>query len=245
MNYRKPEQAPSSGGSEFIAVITRCKDSPKDHWYCFSRHRPTYRGMLHGLIFLATPVWATMLLWHCRSFAACLSALLSLIAKSFVFGASSVYHCGRWKYPQEQLASKIDLAAISGMIAFSIAPVYALLLETGALILLASTVFAFISAGLVLAGASKRLRTCTYLVQGALSCLPLGHVQLSGIEICGLVIAGVAYVIGAAIYVSEFPSPSHEHFGYHEVWHLLVVVAASGTYMCNMSVIQRISLASA
>ena len=44
----------------------------------------------------------------------------------------------------------------------------------------------------------------------------------------GLIVAGgVAYTVGFPVLVVRRPNPWPTTFGYHEIWHLLTVVAAS------------------
>ena len=42
-----------------------------------------------------------------------------------------------------------------------------------------------------------------------------------------LVVGGVLYTIGAVVFATRKPDPVPEVFGYHEVFHLLTIVAAS------------------
>jgi hemolysin III len=71
-------------------------------------------------------------------------------------------------------------------------------------------------------------------------CLSLGWVAvialpgiLDGIGWTGtalLAAGGVAYTAGALIYASQKPDPNPAVFGYHEVFHTLVVVAVALQY---------------
>lgn len=211
----------------------------KKEWYCFDRHRPTYRGWLHGLMFVTSPIWSMFMLYQCSNHSSRVSAGLSLFAAFSQFASSSLYHRGQWHYKHEQVVQQLDFIAISLMIAYSLSPVYALLLNGGWKILASSTLFASLGAGLTLLGASKPLRTSIFVAQGAISSLPVAAVDLSTFEMCALGISAVSYCCGACVYCFEFPDPSPKHFGYHELWHLLIVIAAAGTYTTNISVIGR------
>ena len=46
-----------------------------------------------------------------------------------------------------------------------------------------------------------------------------------------LVGGGVAYSLGALVYARRTPNPAPRVFGYHEIFHLLVLVAAACHYV--------------
>ena len=45
-----------------------------------------------------------------------------------------------------------------------------------------------------------------------------------------LALGGIAYSIGFIIYVIEKPNPMPGLFGFHEIWHILVLIAALTHY---------------
>ena len=49
-----------------------------------------------------------------------------------------------------------------------------------------------------------------------------------------------SYTAAAAVYVYKRPDPSPSVFGFHEVAHFFITVAASCMYRINMSVITRV-----
>ena len=62
------------------------------------------------------------------------------------------------------------------------------------------------------------------LLAGVASTVPWPAVAL-------MAAGGVAYTVGFVIYVVEKPNPRPGFFGFHELWHVLVVVAALLHYM--------------
>src|SRR5690606_3652428 len=50
---------------------------------------------------------------------------------------------------------------------------------------------------------------------------------LTGTELALVVLGGVLYSVGAAVYALHAPNPWPATFGYHELFHLLVVLAAA------------------
>jgi len=212
-----------------------------EHWYCFGRHRTTFRGAVHTVAFWSSPVWSLALLFQATSMEMCIHAGLSLAAKAFLFAASSKYHTHPWRsIKEERLGARLDFLAIHFMIAFSLSPMYSLGLGTlrSGLILVLAGIISLAGAQYSF-GTSKVLRTALYIVQGALAAAPLVVATLNSFELLCMLVAGMGYLVGSACYAFEFPTPSRRHWGHVECWHLLVLVSASGTYAANYSVLRR------
>ena len=64
--------------------------------------------------------------------------------------------------------------------------------------------------------------------------------QLQWSEKFGLLLMGACYLVGSQIFANRWPDPWPKDFGYHEIWHLLITVAAGCTYFVNYSVVQRL-----
>jgi hemolysin III len=45
-----------------------------------------------------------------------------------------------------------------------------------------------------------------------------------------LLAGGIAYTVGAVVYVRQRPNPAPATFGYHELFHALVIVAVACQY---------------
>ena len=224
------------------SVDSSSKSFDPTDWYCCTRHKPTYRGAIHEYAFFASPIWSVAMCRQCNTREELAAAALSLLAASFLFWASSRYHRRKWTLHQENVAAQVDFIAISGMIAYSLSPVYVLLLEDGWMLLAGLTVLAVVGAGLTLAEASRSLRTMVCIAQGAFSSIPVLLVDLTDFECICLAVAGFSYVSGSAVYGFKTPPLLVDHFGYHELWHLMIVIAAAGTYSANLSVLSRVQL---
>jgi len=208
-------------------------------WYCFKRPKPTMRGVLHmSMFFLAPPYWTPMLN-ACQSADAWTSSILSLSAKTLLFLSSGLFHRGAWSFAQEKIAFRMDTTAISGMIAFSVAPGLVLLHESGWLLVKVCAFFAVSIASFTLIGASKKFLVLAFVAQGATVAVPLFFVSLLPFEKACLAACMAGYLLGACIIVREAPNPLPSFFGFHEIWHVLVVLSASATYAFNMSVLSR------
>ena len=76
-----------------------------------------------------------------------------------------------------------------------------------------------------------------YVVAGwmALVDLPAYLDALTGGELAIVVIGGLLYTAGAVVYALHKPNPWPSTFGYHEIFHALVVVAALAQYLAVFS----------
>jgi hemolysin III len=66
-----------------------------------------------------------------------------------------------------------------------------------------------------------------YIVMGwgAVVTLPVLVTSLNAVQLALLGIGGVLYTVGAVILGRKRPDPLPSHFGYHEVWHSMTIVA--------------------
>ncbi len=73
--------------------------------------------------------------------------------------------------------------------------------------------------------APRFFRVTLYLLMGWLSLImiyPLSQTALPG-ALIWLLIGGLCYTVGAIFYALKWPNPFPKIFGFHEIWHLLVL----------------------
>ncbi|WP_430384326.1 PAQR family membrane homeostasis protein TrhA [Archangium violaceum] len=162
-----------------------------------------------------------------------------------MFGISATYHCPNWSPATYRRIQRFDHAAIYALIAGSFTPIAAL--DTaggwGPLLLWVMWGAALTGAGLALLGRSgpRGLRSVLYVVLGTVS-LP---VMLRLPDVIGparvgwLVFGAVLYALGACVYARRWPDPRPTVFGYHELFHLMVIAAASVHYAVILDVLWR------
>lgn len=64
---------------------------------------------------------------------------------------------------------------------------------------------------------------------------PIIFPNLSPWALTWVATGGLAYSLGAVIYVRKWPNPWPERFGFHEVWHLFVLAGAGAHFVFNYS----------
>ena len=159
---------------------------------------------------------------------------LSLVA---LFGVSATYHRVNWRsLNARRWMRRLDHSMIFMLIAGTYTP-FAVISMHGTLslvILVGVWALALIGAffNLVWINAPKWLVTAIYLALGwaAAATLPqlLEAIGVGGMTL--LVVSGVFYTGGAVIYAIKRPNPMPTVFGYHELFHVLVVAAAALQY---------------
>jgi hemolysin III len=160
-----------------------------------------------------------------------------------VFATSSLYHCLHWEQPARGLLGRIDHAAIFLLIAGSFTPFG---LRIGGLLGVVSLAGLWLgaAAGIALVmrpqGVGKKARAAIYVGLGW-AMVPLAPALLAQVGWHGitlLVAGGVFYTVGAVIYALRRPDPFPRTFGFHEIFHLLVIAAAA----CHFVAVARVAV---
>lgn len=207
-----------------------------------AKEKPLLRGVSHevaGVFALAGGVALTRVASGPRGMAAAVVYGLSLFA---LFSISALYHRPRWGPRPYTLMRRLDHAAIFLLIAGTYTPVCLLVPDAGGTTLLA-VVWGAALAGVVFAvawpRAPKWLNAILYVALGwaVIPLLPALARALGPGALALLAGGGVIYSIGALIYALRRPDPFPRVFGYHEVFHALVIVAAAVQYAAVAGVV--------
>jgi hemolysin III len=199
--------------------------------------KPRFRGRTHEWAFFASLGLLAALLTAADSGEARLAAAIYGGSVAGLFGASALYHRVTWRrVGARRWMRRLDHAMIFVLIAGTYTPFALLALEGGLATAILIVVWAGALGGVVLKlvwiDAPKPLVACVYVALGwvAVAALP-DLVDSVGVVATALVIlGGLLYSAGALVYVLKRPDPSPTVFGYHEIFHLLVIVAAALQY---------------
>jgi hemolysin III len=138
---------------------------------------------------------------------------------------------------------RLDHATIFVMIAGSYTPICLLVLDRWVAVTLLVVAWTGALLGGVLAyvdgNVSKFVRNALYIAMGwfAMIAVPQLVNGLSTAELVLVAIGGGLFTIGALGLATRWPDPFPRIFGYHEVWHTLVVVAVVCQFVAIASVI--------
>ncbi len=196
------------------------------------RQKPRLRGVSHHFACLVSLGGGLVLVGMAPSPRAAAAGAVYALSLTWLFGVSAVYHRPTWEPRIRTWLRRLDHASIFVLIGGTYTPVCMLALppETSRplLFIVWTGVLMGVVQSLVWVQAPKVVTALLYLALGWVA-LPyagaLGTV-LGPAGIALLVAGGVAYSLGALVYALRRPDPVPAVFGYHEVFHALVIVAS-------------------
>jgi hemolysin III len=201
--------------------------------------RPRLRGRIHQVaVFVAVPAGVALVVLA-RGTAATVAAAIYATSLVAVFGASAAYHRGDWSPSARRWMKRLDHSMIFVLIAGSYTPVAVLALRGPWQTLVLSLVWAGAVVGIAMKIASPdglQITTATlYMALGWLALIALPQIVrgLTTPDVVLMVTGGVLYTLGAIVFASRRPDPRPAVFGYHEIWHAFMVVAA----VCHFAMI--------
>lgn len=215
---------------------SRVEISPNTH-RSFGHQAPLTRGWLHRVAALVWPFFVALLIADAGSTEGRIGAAAFGLSMQAMFTASAITHLHRWDVWTTELLFRLDHTGIFLAIAGSITP-FALLVLTG----WASTVvlvLAWVAAtvGIVAALWPKQtplgFGNTAFISSGAII-VPFVPLTLERVDPAGLWLlaaGGTFYVAGAIMLAYQWPKLSPRVFGYHEVWHTMVVVGVALHYV--------------
>jgi hemolysin III len=166
----------------------------------------------------------------------------SLVA---VFASSTTYHFLDLGEHGNRTLQRIDHAAIYCLIAGTYAPATMHLLDGAWRITMLSVVggLALVGIGLKVLwiDCPERLSTVLYVALGWIAIIPSFQMlpRMDPFGIAALVLGGLAYTVGAVVFVKHWPNPWPDVFGYHEVWHLFVLLGAGIHFVFVWSLMEK------
>ena len=159
---------------------------------------------------------------------------VSLVA---LFGVSALYHRIDWRsLTGRDWMRRLDHSMIFVMIAGSYTPFAALVLHgplaVGILIAVWAGALLGVAFNLVWRETPTWLRSALYIGLGwiAVAAVPQLGAAIGPLGLTLIGLGGVLYTLGAVVYAIRRPDPVPTVFGYHELFHILVIVAAALQY---------------
>jgi hemolysin III len=194
---------------------------------------PRLRGVFHQYAFFAAVVAGIVLVVLADGIRERFAVWVYAVALAAMFGASALYHRFPWRTAAARLrARRLDHAMIFVFIAGTYTP-FALLAFSGALqAVILATVWTGAALGVVVElywiHAPRWVSAIAYLAVGWIGIIALPQFfPALGVASAVLVIVGAGlYTVGALAYATSWPDPFPRTFGFHEVFHVLVVAAA-------------------
>jgi hemolysin III len=199
--------------------------------------KPKLRGVSHEWAFFVSLFLGAGLIAAAKTPKATLAVAIYAISLSALLGTSALYHRVNWTRPNvRRWMRRLDHSMIFFLIAGTYTP-FALLVLSGPL---AEAILIVVWIGAI-AGAivemvwiehPKWVAALVYMSLGWVAAISFPELWNSmGVTGTLLVAAGgLLYTAGAVVYATQRPNPNPLVFGYHEIFHLLVIAAAAAHF---------------
>ena len=196
--------------------------------------KPRLRGVLHQWACACSVPLGLVMVIAAGTMRARIALSVYALSLMGLFGASALYHRIDWRSVTTRAwMRRLDHSMIFVLIAGSYTPFALLALHGPMAIVVLVGVWAGALLGLVInlmwSDAPRWLHALLYVTLGwvAVAALPqlAGAIGVGGMILLGL--GGVLYTLGAVVYAVKRPDPVPSVFGYHEVFHTLVIAAAA------------------
>ncbi len=199
----------------------------------FQKFREPVSGLTHMGAAIAAAAGSVILLYLTRgNMAKFVSLSIYGISLILMFTASAVYHLVKAGPRLVLFLRKLDHSAIYLVIAGTYTPICLIFMtgfwRIGMLVIIWSLALVGIGVKLFVINAPRWLTAGVYLLMGWLSLAAVGEIVSSvpAGAIFWLVLGGLFYTVGAIIYVLKKPDFYPGVFGFHEVWHIFVILGA-------------------
>lgn len=198
--------------------------------------RPRLRGVFHQYAFFVSLAFGALLVAGASGAGERTSAAVFATALAAMFGISALYHRVSWRPRARRWMRRLDHAAIYLLIAGTYTPVGLLALSGAWRWTVLPVVWGGALAAIVLKlawiEAPKWFAAAIAIVLGwiGIVALPQLWVHSGPLGVALLAAGGVLYTAGAIVYARRRPDPVPAVFGYHELFHVLVIAAAACQY---------------
>ncbi len=199
--------------------------------------KPRLRGVTHEWAFFLSLGCGAALVIAADGAEATASVAIYAGSLSALLGTSALYHRIDWKSPNvRRWMRRLDHSMIFVLIAGTVTPFLVLVLDGPFADALLIAVWAGALAGIVVEliwiEAPKWATAGVYLAVGWIGAIAFPAIVANTDAGAAILIAfgGILYTIGAVVYARQRPDPRPATFGYHEIFHLLVIAAAAAHF---------------
>jgi hemolysin III len=206
-------------------------------WLVAAKRRPRFRGVLHQYAFFVALVVGALLVAGAEGGVARISAFVFAASVAVMLGVSALYHRVVWPPGPRRWIRRLDHAAIFLLIAGTYTP-FGLVALDGAwrvtvLAIAWTGAFAAIALKVTWIDAPRWVAAVLAVALGWVGIIALPQIldSVGAAPLTLIAIGGAFYTAGAVIYALKRPDPVPSVFGYHELFHALVVAAAACQYV--------------
>ena len=199
--------------------------------------KPRLRGVSHKWAFFVSLITGAALVVAAPSGRATFAAAVYAVSVAALFGTSALYHRITWaSQAARRWMRRLDHSMIFLLIAGTYTPFALLALDGTLATVILALVWGGATAGILLKlvwiDAPKPIVAAVYVILGwvAVAAFPdlIDEIGIGGVAMVAA--GGILYTLGAVVYALKRPDPAPTVFGYHEVFHALVIAAAALQY---------------
>lgn len=198
--------------------------------------KPRFRGVSHFIAFFFAIAGCIWLVRDAAPGTATVVAGIYGVTLMLLFGISGLYHRRMWGPRGRALMRRLDHVGIFVFIAGSYTPLCALGLppEDAKTLLTIAWVMAALGTvhALFFVHAFRSFNALLFVLMGC-AMLPYATRMAAGVgdtSILLVLVGGAIFIAGAVVYARRWPNPAPATFGYHEVFHLMVIAAVGLHY---------------
>ncbi|MEX0800999.1 MAG: hemolysin III family protein [Dehalococcoidia bacterium] len=195
--------------------------------------RPLLRGVFHLVAAFAAVVGIVVLVLLASSPAAYVGGAIFASSLVLLYATSAAYHRITWTPRLRDIVKRLDHSTIFLLIAGTYTPFCLAVLDTAWGISMLAVVWGLAGAGvalkLVWPDGPRWLSVALYVGVGWVALVATTELLdwFTILPLALLALGGVMYTLGGIVYAAQRPDPFPRVFGYHEVFHLLVVAGSA------------------
>jgi hemolysin III len=198
---------------------------------------PRLRGVSHAVAFIVAVVAAVVVIERAPAGRGAVAATVYGVGLVALFGGSALYH--RWPGPSrfKPILRRVDHGTIFVFIAASYTPIALIVLHGPLRWVVLAMAWIGAAAGIALSlgwiDAPRSVAAGSYLVLGWIAVIAVPQLlsELAPIPVILIASGAVLYTSGAIVYALRRPDPWPQTFGFHEIFHALVILAAAAYYI--------------
>ena len=192
--------------------------------------KPKWRGWIHTVTAPLALVAGIVLVALAPTTDSKVTSAVFAATGVLLFGISAIYHRGNWSPKVKMVLKRLDHTNILLVIAGTYTPLAWTLLERSQAVLLLWVIWSGAVLGvlfrLLWTDAPRWLYVPIYIALGCGSLFYLPQFFHANVAAAVLIcVGGALYITGAVFYALKKPNFSYHHFGFHELFHALTVVA--------------------
>ncbi len=194
--------------------------------------KPLLRGVSHEISCYLAAAAGVYLVKQAQSETAMWSAAIYSFCLFAMFTSSALYHRPTWSPEARRRMRRVDHSAIYLSIAGSATPFALLATEGESVTLMLAMIWAAALLGILKSllwiNSPKGLSAAIYVLMSFASVPFISQISAHvGRTNTAIVLGGAAvYILGAAVYAFKKPDPFPLIFGYHEIFHAMVILGA-------------------